>query len=223
MTQPLKIVQMFLNLEIFVILVFINTLLSPRLFVCCTLLVFFSGAFPHFTSCRLLPCASSSSSSDCRPRRRCSSRYLSFSFSVRRDSSCGETPTKPTASRPRLNPSRRVDISLVRRQICSSWAAKRAARHSAIFKWTATPQRQITSGEGFENKTAVNKQATKIRLHVTEIRNETIIWQYSAAVINYCIIIYTSYKVFVLCFEVSGRDFAGVDHFNNNVSSQNLQ
>lgn len=111
-----------------------SVLITTSLFVRCSFPLFFSGALPHFTPCCLFPCASSSSSSACRPRRRCSSRYLSFSFSVRRLSTSGDSSPTTAASKPRLNPSRRVDISLVRRRICCSWAVKRAARHSAIFK-----------------------------------------------------------------------------------------
>lgn len=118
----------------FVATVIITTLLSGWLFVCCTLLAFFSGAFPHLAPGCLLPCASSRCSSAWRPRRRCSNRYLSFSFSARRHSNSGETSTISMLSRPRLSPSRRLEISFVRRRIWSSWADRRASRHSAIFK-----------------------------------------------------------------------------------------
>lgn len=97
-----------------------TTLLSGWLFVCCTLLAVFSGAFPHLAPGCLLTCASSRCSSAWRPRRRCSNRYLSFSFSARRHSNSGETSTISMLSRPRLSPSRRLEISFVRRRIWSS-------------------------------------------------------------------------------------------------------
>ena len=126
------------HLKLFFLIIFFihsSVFITTSFFVRCSFPLFFSGALPHFTPCCFFPCASSSSSSSaCRPRRRCSSRYLSFSFSVRRHSTSGDSSPTTAASKPRLNPSRRVDISLVRRRICCSWSVKRAAKHSAIFK-----------------------------------------------------------------------------------------
>lgn len=122
------------------------TLFWGQLFFCCTLVTFFCGAFPHLLPCCFLPCPSSRCSSAWRPRRRCTNRYRSFSFSARRPSSFGETLVISTVSSPRVKPSRRVEISIVRSRICSSWADRRAARQSAIFKRPPQFKWHLTSG-----------------------------------------------------------------------------